>query len=55
MKRKRKVYLILLIVTALCYFILPEITGNYHIATRTFGIIPFTFFVLFILSSDKED
>ncbi|WP_228518213.1 hypothetical protein [Staphylococcus chromogenes] len=54
MNKKRKIYLFLLIVTALAFFILPQITGNYDIITRSFGIIPFGFFVLFIFSSDKK-
>lgn len=54
MNKKRKIYLLLLIVTAIAFFILPQITGNYNIVTRSFGIIPFTFFALFIFSSDKN-
>lgn len=54
MNKKRKIYLFLLIITALVFFILPQITGNYDIKTRSFGIIPFVFFVLFIFSSDKK-
>lgn len=52
MNVKRKVYLILLIFTALIAFMLPEITGHNTILIRSFEWIPFTFFVLFILSSD---
>lgn len=54
MSKKRKIYLILLTITAISFFILPQITGNYSIITRSFGIIPFTFFVLFMFSSDKK-
>ncbi|UEX90171.1 hypothetical protein [Staphylococcus ratti] len=56
MAKKRKVYLILLIITALAVYALPQITGNYHFSTRVFEIIPFIFFVLFLFSSDdKQD
>lgn len=53
MNKKKVVYLILLIVTALIHFLLPEITGHNHILVRSFGIIPFIFFVLF--ASDTKN
>ncbi len=55
MSIKKKIYLFLLIITGLVYIILPEITGNNNIQTRIFVIIPFTFFALFISSSDEKN
>ncbi|UXR78222.1 MULTISPECIES: hypothetical protein [unclassified Staphylococcus] len=53
---RRKVYLILLIVTFILFkLVLPEITGNYNFITRLFGVIPFVFFILFICSRDKKE
>lgn len=55
MNKKKVVYLILLIVTALTHFLLPEITGHNHILVRSFGIIPFIFLVLFLFASDTKN